>query len=84
MFTGVHPAMSFDLAKLASHEQALRLNKARLIAEANHGSGQRASVIRSIRATFGGAMIAVGHRVRGERGECVETSPSAAALRIAR
>lgn len=84
MINGIHPAISYDLAQLASREQAIRLSKAYLIAEANRGSVRRFGVVRSIRASFGGAMIAVGQRVRGERVEIADASPSAATLRMAR
>jgi hypothetical protein len=84
MLNGIHPAMSFDLAKLASREQAQRLSQASLIAEANRGAERRFGIVRSIRANFGGAMITVGQRVRGERAEVIEAAPSTTTLRMAR
>jgi hypothetical protein len=84
MMNGIHPAISFDLAKLAAHEQTIRLNRAMLIAEANRGNERRFGFVRSIRANFGGAIINVGQRVRGERHEGVELAPSTTTLRMAR
>jgi hypothetical protein len=84
MINGIHPAMSFDLAKLAAREQMIRLNQASLIAEANRGNERRFGIVRSIRANVGGAIVNVGQRVRGERGEALEAAPSVTTLRMAR
>jgi hypothetical protein len=84
MMNGIHPVISFDLAKLAAQEQTIRLNRAMLIAEANRGHERRFGIVRSIRANFGGAIINVGQRVRGERLERVDATPSTTSLRIAR
>lgn len=84
MMNGIHPVISFDLAKLAAREQTIRINQAMLIAEANRGRERRFGIVRSIRANFGGAIITIGQRVRGERLERVDAAPSTTTLRMAR
>lgn len=84
MMNGIHAGMSFELAKIASHEQMVRINRAMLIAEARRGSEQQFGISRSIRAHFGRIIIDLGRRISGERLECPEPLPSPSTLRMAR
>lgn len=72
---GVHPGIVFDLASLAQEEQLRRLNRARMIAEASRGSHANHGIVRSLRRSFGAAIIGLGQRVHGER--AVPAEPAA-------
>lgn len=81
---GMHPLFSFDLAKLARDDEMRRARRSMLIHEAQAGQKRNASIVRSVRRAFGGAIISVGQRIHGERREILDVSPSPAELRMAR
>jgi hypothetical protein len=74
----------FDLAKLARNEQLARVNRAMLIREARGGQNVQISLMGSVRRVFGGAIISLGQRVRGERRKASDVAPSSVTLRMAR
>jgi hypothetical protein len=78
---GVHPTLSFGLAKLARTEQLQRAERARMLHAAGNGAERRPGIVAAIRVVFGGGMIALGQWIHGGYPEQAE---GAAALRMAR
>ena len=81
----ISSSIMFDVAVAVQRERIERAAKERQIREA---AGQRGQfqIVAAIRRAFGGALIAVGQSVHGERAEAIDnaTVPSAGTLRLAR
>lgn len=83
---GNHPSMLFELSAIYRAERIEQAHLNRLIAEARRGQEPHAGIVRSLRRSFGAAMIASGHWIHGERPAAIESTqvPSAGTLRMAR
>lgn len=79
-------ALVSDIANAIQDERLRRSAEARLIREAKRGQHGQSKVLASVRRAFGGALIALGQSVHGERADAIDstTVPSTGSLRLAR
>lgn len=79
-------ALIFDIANSIQNDRMNQAGEARLIREALGGQGSQFQLFASVRRAFGGALIALGQSVHGQRAQANDhnTVPSTGTLRLAR